>query len=57
MLSSEFCMVNGLKKVSTLRNSEVLIFGSIPKYCINSASTRTVSSGYISEVAAVGSVC
>ena len=37
-------------------NSEVSAFGSILKYCINGTSTGTVSSGCISEVAAIESV-
>ena len=45
-LSSEFCTVQvlkGPKNLSALRNSEVSAFGSIFKYCINSASIETAS--------------
>jgi len=50
MLSSEFCTVQvleGPKKLSASRNNKVSAFGSILKYCINGASTRTVSGGRI----------
>jgi len=59
VLSSEFCTVQvleGLKKLSALRNVEVCDFGSILKYCINSASIGTASSGHTSEVVAIGSI-
>ena len=45
-LLSEFCTVQvlkGPKNLSALRNSEVSAFGSILKYCINSASIETAS--------------
>ena len=50
-------VLEGLKKLSAFRNSEVSAFGSILKYCNNSASTQTASSDRISEVAAIGNVC
>ena len=49
-------VLEGPKKLSTLRNSKGSAFGSILEYCINGASTGTASSGRISEVAAIGSV-
>ena len=45
-LSSEFWTVQvlkGPKNLSVLRNSEVSAFGSILKYCFNSASIGTAS--------------
>ena len=50
-------VLEGPKKLSAFWNSEVSGFGSILEYCINSASTGTASSGRISEVAAIESVC
>ena len=55
--SRKFCIIQvlaGLRTLSALQNSEVSAFRSILKYCINSASVGTTSSGHISEVAAIG---
>ena len=46
-------ILEGLRKLSALRNSEVYAFGSI----LNIALTVTASSGHISEVATIGGVC
>ena len=48
LTASEFCALQELeelKNLSVLQNSEVSGFGSIIKYCINSASIGTASSG------------
>ena len=44
----------GQKNLSTIRSSDVSIFGRILNYCINRASIGTMSSGRVSEVAAIG---
>ena len=51
------CIVQVLevpKNLSALRNGEVSTFGDILKYFINNASIGTMSSGRVSEVAAIG---
>ena len=42
------------KNLPALWNGKVSAFGSILKYCINSVSIGTASSGRVSEVAAIG---
>ena len=54
---SEFSTVQVLqwpKNLFALCNSEVSTFGSILKYCFNSALIGTVPSGHVSKVAAIG---
>ena len=56
-LSSELSIVQvlgGSKKLSALRNSEVLAFGNILRYCINRTSITTASSGHYWVVSVKG---
>ena len=54
ILSSKFCTVQVLVGPKNLSAFKVSGFGSILKYCINSTSIETLSSGHYWEVSVKG---